>query len=176
MNVHTASTFRALAAAELWLPSLRRCTGQARVQFDATGDDVSDVLDRHTQKQDSTASRAPPPSTRTEALHLYRKIMRCTLLFDWPDEKGELWRVKLRRSARQEFEASRFGQDAELIARQLITSERAVDELLQRFLAKRRALEEAGQLPRYLTNPYAAQQDLLYPARPGAGAGRHGAS
>ena len=174
LHVQFATTLRGLSAAQLCLPSRRRCTHGARVQFDGTAEDISDVLDRHTQKCNSTPSREQPPSTRTEALHLYRKILRCTLLFDWPDEVGELWRDRLRRSARQEFEASRLGQDAQLIARQLITSERAVDQLLERFLAKRRALEEAGQLPRFLTNPYAAQHDLLHPQHPTASAASRG--
>lgn len=41
--------------------------------------------------------------------------MRITALFDWPDDKGQLWRDILRKSARQEFEAARYERDPEIV-------------------------------------------------------------
>jgi hypothetical protein len=118
------------------------------VKFDGSAEDVADLMDRHV---DQSGQKHPKPSVaeahniRMHALRLYRKILRYSLLFNWPDEHGELWRDKLRRNARQEFEASRLLHDAETIVRLLVTGQQAVDEVLERFLSKRSALEKEGQ-------------------------------
>jgi hypothetical protein len=138
------------------------------VRLDGSAGDVADVLDRHldhsSNQEHSRASVAAAHSVRIDALRLYRKILRYSVLFDWPDERGELWKDKLRRNARLEFEASRLVQDAETTARLLVTGHQAVDQVFERYLSKRRALEEAGQLPRQLSNPYAGDEDMLHPA------------
>ena len=126
-----------------------------RVKLDATSDDVADLFDRHLgQQQPGSGQTKGIASTRSEALHLYRKIQRYTALFDWPDENGELWRDKLRASARQEFEAARYEQDPQVVAKLLFTTSEAVEQIMVRFLKKRKQLEEEGKVPRRLGNPY----------------------
>jgi Complex 1 protein (LYR family) len=111
------------------------------------------MLDRYVTPNQATSSAGPRQvvSTRRDALHLYRQIYRYTSLFDWRDDKGELWRDKLRRSARDEFEASKLIMDAGETTKLLLNSREAVDQVVQRFLDKRRQLEREGSLPRRLT-------------------------
>lgn len=133
----------------------------SNVRLDANAEDVAELMDRHLQKgSDRQSGQAIVGSTRRDALHLYRKIQRYTLLFDWADDTGELWRDKLRRSAREEFEAARFEKDPRVTTQLLLTSSEAVEQLMERFVRKRRELEEAGKLPKRLTNPYAKHYDL----------------
>ena len=54
-------------------------------------------------------------TTRREALHLYREIMRYSNLFVWRDEKGVMWRDVLRSNARKEYDDARFETDPEII-------------------------------------------------------------
>lgn len=52
------------------------------------------------RKRDSNA--APRIlTTRREALHLYREILRYSNLFVWRDDKGRMWRDVLRANARK---------------------------------------------------------------------------
>ena len=112
-------------------------------KFDATSDDVADLLDRHLDPGRSKIKQpAGVVSTRADALHLYRTICRYTILFDWPDDQGVLWRDKLRVSARQEFEAARHIHDPEAIAKLLINGRQAVDQIMTRFLQKRDRLQK----------------------------------
>ena len=123
-----------------------------RVTLDGTADDVADIFERNLAGPQQQHSHHVS-TTRSEALSLYRKIQRYTLLFDWPDEHGQLWRDKLRRSAREEFEAAKFERDPLIVTRLLLTSDQAVEQVMEKFLQKRRQLEEAGQLPRRITSP-----------------------
>ena len=136
------------------------CRQCSNVRLDANADDVAELFEKHLHPGGGKRGQPVISSTRRDALHLYRKIHRYTFLFDWPDETGELWRDKLRRSARQEFEAARFEKDPEVVTRLLLTSSQAVEELMERFVKQRRKLEEAGELPKRLTNPYAKHYDL----------------
>ncbi|NJO12717.1 MAG: LYR motif-containing protein [Gammaproteobacteria bacterium] len=119
------------------------------IKLDGTSDDVADIFDRHLVKKplDRPAKPAQFTSAAREAIHLYRLIQRYTAMFDWPDDDGELWRDKLRRSARQEFEASKLETDPTTVARLLLTSREAVEQVMLRLLEKRRALEASGRLP-----------------------------
>jgi Complex 1 protein (LYR family) len=123
------------------------------VRLDADQDDVAELLDRHL-KPSKSAPVGGVATTGKEALSLYRKIQRYTLVFDWPDETGELWRDKLRRSVRKEFEDARFEHDPQVVTKLLLTSSDAVEQIMRRFLAKRQQLEAAGQVPKRAVNPY----------------------
>lgn len=118
------------------------------MKFDGTSDDISDIIDRNLDKtaKRGRASAHQVLTTRREAIHLYRQIMRYTALFDWPDDKGEQWRDKIRTSARAEFEAAKEERDPEILNRLIITSRAAVEQVMDRFLAKRQQLVEAGAL------------------------------
>jgi hypothetical protein len=71
-------------------------------------------------------------SSRREVLKLYRHVWRMTRHFDYPNEKGELWRDVLRRSAREEFEASKYLTDPEEILRKIIIGNEALAQLEER--------------------------------------------
>lgn len=113
------------------------------VKFDATSEDVADLLDRHLAPGESKIKQGGSVvSTRADALQLYRTICRYTILFDWPDDQGMLWRDKLRTSARQEFEAARHVSDPEAIAKLLINGRQAVDQIMTKFLQKHHSLQK----------------------------------
>jgi hypothetical protein len=69
-------------------------------------------------------------------LSLYRYILRVTALFQWPDDKGRLWRDILRDSARQEFEAARGETDPEIVNRLLVVGRDAVHQATDKLLDK----------------------------------------
>ena len=80
----------------------RRCISEE--QINADGATVAELFEQSLSK----ASRKRPTgeegdggptrllTTRREALHLYREIMRYSNLFVWKDEKGNVWRDILR--------------------------------------------------------------------------------
>jgi len=71
-----------------------------------------------------------------EAIRLYRDILRASRLFRFPDQNGRLWSDVLRKSARKEFEASRFITDGEEIARKLVVGRQSLNEILSRVQKK----------------------------------------
>lgn len=121
-------------------------------KLDAGADDVAEMLEGSVDRsapvtRDAPGAAARLLTTRREALSLYREILRYSLLFVWRDERGVPWREVIRRSARQEFEASREEQDPEILNRLIITGRDAVQRTVERFQAKRVAIqreEEAG--------------------------------
>lgn len=130
------SAFKRMRAAEALLPFSTNHV-HFSVKFDATSEDVADLLDRHLAPGESKVTQAGSLlSTRADALSLYRMIWRYTILFDWPDDEGVIWRDKLRLSARQEFEASRHVSDPESVARLLVNGRQAVNQVMDRFLQK----------------------------------------
>jgi hypothetical protein len=70
---------------------------------------------------------------RTEALSLYREILRTAKHFHWCDEKGIPWNTRLREQARQEFEASKEERDPLILARLLVTGLDCVQQVQNRF-------------------------------------------
>jgi hypothetical protein len=77
-------------------------------------------------------------STRREALHLYRDILRATRYYMWPDSRGVLWRDVLRENARKEFEEARFEKDPEIVTRLLIGGREAVESAIDKLVEKQR--------------------------------------
>mmetsp|Transcript_11371 Transcript_11371/g.23973 ORF Transcript_11371/g.23973 Transcript_11371/m.23973 type:complete len:122 (-) Transcript_11371:546-911(-) len=71
--------------------------------------------------------------TKSEALSLYRDILRTAKHFHWCDEKGIPWHCKLRAEARKEFEASKEEKDPLIIARMLVTGRECVKEVQRKF-------------------------------------------
>ena len=71
--------------------------------------------------------------TKTEAISLYRDILRTAKAFHWCDEDGVPWHAKLRAEARKEFEASREETDPLIIARMLVTGQECVQEIQRKF-------------------------------------------
>ena len=70
---------------------------------------------------------------RREALSLYREILRTCKAFHWCDESGEPWNRRLRREARNEFEAARNERDPLLVARMLVTGRDCVQQIQTKF-------------------------------------------
>jgi hypothetical protein len=72
-------------------------------------------------------------SHRAEALSLYREILRTAKHFHWCDEAGAPWNIRLRKQARQEFEASREETDPLILARLLVTGRDCVQQIQHKF-------------------------------------------
>ncbi len=104
---------------------------------------IESTLDKTTYR--TRGSGTLLTTTRREALSLYREIMRITALFDWPNERGEVWRDVLRTSARQEFEDARHEQDPEVINRLLVVGRDAVGRVSERFVEELKRKEELNQ-------------------------------
>ncbi|WCJ35061.1 LYR family of Fe/S cluster biogenesis protein [Euphorbia peplus] len=109
-------------------------------------DTIDELLDRHVAKkekslnddEDELLNRQRLTSTRREALHLYRDILRATRFFMWPDTRGRLWRDVLRENARKEFEEARFEKDVEVVTRLIIGGRDAVEEAIEKLVEKQR--------------------------------------
>jgi len=74
--------------------------------------------------EDLVRSNRKPPNK--EALRLYREVIKFCGEFDWENEKGELWRDTLRKSARQEFENSREEDDPVNLYKMMVTTKDAM--------------------------------------------------
>ena len=81
-------------------------------------------------------------SHRQEALALYREILRTAKHFHWCDERGLPWNIRLRKQARQEFEASKEEADPLILARLLVTGRDCVAQIQQKFNAADQACME----------------------------------
>lgn len=114
------------------------------ITYDAGNADVDAMIEENLDKMTYRKREDESPfrllTTRREALALYREIWRLTALFDWPDDKGRLWRDLLRGSARQEFEAARFEDDPEIVNRLLVVGRDSVHHVAEKFLAKRQRM------------------------------------
>lgn len=83
----------------------------------------------------------------TEALRLYREILRTTRLFTYKNEAGDDWSLVLKREARKEFEQARYETDNELIARLLFVGWDCVNQTKEKFAAKSMAIDEELKNP-----------------------------
>ncbi|KAL9395464.1 hypothetical protein Peur_009717 [Populus x canadensis] len=109
-------------------------------------DTLEELLDRHLVKKEKSFDEEEEEilnqrrltSTRREALHLYRDILRATRYFMWPDSRGVLWRDVLRENARKEFEEARFEKDPEIVTRLLIGGREAVESAIDKLVEKQR--------------------------------------
>lgn len=81
----------------------------------------------------SRAAASRFSSHRAEALSLYREILRTAKHFHWCDEHGIPWNQRLRKQAREEFEAAREESDPLILARLLVTGRDCVEQIQQRF-------------------------------------------
>jgi len=71
--------------------------------------------------------------TKSEALALYREILRTAKQFHWCDEKGRPWNTRLKAEARKEFEVARNERDPLIIARLLVQGNDCVRQIQNRF-------------------------------------------
>jgi len=78
-------------------------------------------------------------------MHLYRDVLRAAQFFQYPNERGELWRDVIVRSAREEFEANRRVADAESVTRLLVNGREALEQAIERAIARQRELIAKGQ-------------------------------
>ncbi len=78
-----------------------RCISEE--QINADGSTVAELFEKNMAKASRKRNDEPPRilTTRREALHLYREILRYSNLFVWRDEKGRMWRDVLRGNARK---------------------------------------------------------------------------
>ncbi|KAK9797725.1 hypothetical protein WJX73_000396 [Symbiochloris irregularis] len=73
---------------------------------------------------------------RSEALALYREVLRTSRIFIWPDNEGNLWKDVIASSARQEFEAARGIQDPQMIAQLVINGRSYLQDALDKVSQK----------------------------------------
>ena len=71
--------------------------------------------------------------SRSEALSLYREIMRTAKPFHWCDENGQPWNARLKAEARKEFEAAKQERDPLVIARLLVQGRDCVQQVQMKF-------------------------------------------
>ena len=79
---------------------------------------------------------------RSEALSLYRQILRSCRAFYWENEQGQPWSRVLRESARKEFEQCRHEQDPLEIARMIVVGHNCVAETEKRFCEMEEKMKE----------------------------------
>lgn len=79
---------------------------------------------------------------RSEALKLYRDILRSSKLFTWRDAKGVPWSQILRQNARKEFEAARVERDPLIITRLLVVGREALDKTMEKVHSAHRKIAE----------------------------------
>ncbi|XP_050235293.1 uncharacterized protein LOC126683438 [Mercurialis annua] len=109
-------------------------------------DTVEELIDRHVVKKEKSLddeeeellNRRRLTSTRREALHLYRDILRATRFFTWPDSRGVLWKEVLRENARKEFEEARYEKDPEVVTRLIIGGRDAVESAIDKLVEQQR--------------------------------------
>ncbi|KAG5250283.1 hypothetical protein OIU78_012877 [Salix suchowensis] len=124
----------------------RCCVGLNRRLLHEGPDTLEELLDRHLVKKERSLDEEEEEilnqrrltSTRREALHLYRDILRATRYFMWPDSRGVLWRDVLRENARKEFEEARLEKDPEIVTRLLIGGREAVESAIDKLVEKQR--------------------------------------
>jgi hypothetical protein len=71
--------------------------------------------------------------TKSEALSLYREILRTAKHFHWCNEKGQPWNALLKSEARKEFEAARNENDPLIIARLLVQGNDCIQQIQNKF-------------------------------------------
>ena len=106
------------------------------------GEALGDALGRHLAPGGGAGGL--PTSPRTEALSLYRSVLRASRLFVWPDQHGSEWGEVIRSSTRREFEAARHERDPELVSRMIVVGRDALQKTLDKFLEKHREVNEPG--------------------------------
>ena len=79
-------------------------------------------------------SNKKPPNR--EVLRLYREVMKFCAEFDFPNEQGVSWKVVLRKSAREEFEASREENDPVMLYKMIITTKDAMTQTREMLIAQ----------------------------------------
>ena len=92
-----------LAAGFSGRPWQQQRRGISEEQINADGSTVAELFEKNMAKASRKRNDEPPRilTTRREALHLYREILRYSNLFVWRDEKGRMWRDVLRGNARK---------------------------------------------------------------------------
>jgi Complex 1 protein (LYR family) len=70
---------------------------------------------------------------KSEAISLYREILRSAKHFHWTDPSGQPWNKKLKEQARKEFEESRKETDPLIIARMLVSGRDCLQQVQNKF-------------------------------------------
>jgi hypothetical protein len=73
-------------------------------------------------------------------LRLYREVFKFARKFDWVNEKGELWRDVLRKSARKEFDLSRHEQDKIIVMKMMVTTRECMADLQEKIFETHRKM------------------------------------
>jgi Complex 1 protein (LYR family) len=83
---------------------------------------------------ETTSKHLTSSVRRSEALSLYREILRTAKHFHWADDKSKRpWNQILREQARKEFEASQREDDPLVIARLLVTGRDCLQQVQIKF-------------------------------------------
>jgi hypothetical protein len=77
-----------------------------------------------------------PLLRNTEALRLYRDILRACRLFTWKNEAGMVWGDVLRVNARKEFEQARYESDPEIVGRLLVVGRDCLNQATEKLIGK----------------------------------------
>mmetsp|Transcript_36364 Transcript_36364/g.53331 ORF Transcript_36364/g.53331 Transcript_36364/m.53331 type:complete len:112 (-) Transcript_36364:193-528(-) len=81
----------------------------------------------------NAAKHLTSATTRTEALSLYREILRTCKHFHWCDSNGNPWNKLLKDEARKEFDASKEEIDPLIIASMLVKGRDCVQNIQMKF-------------------------------------------
>lgn len=88
--------------------------------------------------------RKKPPSI--EALRQYRELLKFSNEFYWTNERGQLWKDIIRKSARREFELSRNEEDPMIQYKMMITTRDAISKtketLIEEYFKQNRNMEK----------------------------------
>lgn len=65
---------------------------------------------------------------------MYREVLKTTSGFFWFNEKGECWRDVLRKSARREFDNSKYETDPVLLMKMMVTTREAIAKVQEQMM------------------------------------------
>lgn len=77
-----------------------------------------------------------------EVLRLYRDVLKSTSGFFWFNERGECWRDVLRKSARREFDNSKYETDPVLLMKMMLTTREAIAKVQQQIFETQQRLTQ----------------------------------
>ncbi len=81
-------------------------------------------------------------SLKTEALKLYRDILRASKYFTWTNPAGEPWSAVLKANARKEFEQAKFERDPLIVTRLLFVGRDCLNQSTDKYFKAANAIKD----------------------------------